>query len=969
MTEEKDLSRPIYGSIRRRLMLWGLVLLGSALMLNTIAGSIYTRHQIRQASAKLQKEMASLTARRIRSFIERKLERLQDAATAMSLHPLGGQEQKLLGLLLVKNDPSFIEFSIVDHQGMELLKSSERTVYLTSEFQKKSASAAFLKAIGGDFYVSPVRTSDHAEPYVTLAVPLWAGSQKPIGALIAEANLKFLWDVVGESTFGSDAYAYVIDERGKVIAHRDASLVLKGLNVESLSKIRRFLSTRSEDPMPGEEGLGISGKQVLSTYAPVPELGWAVVVEEPVELALADLDRLHRYAFLLVGVGLLVGAGIIVWASRKITRPIQELREGAEIIGAGNLKHRANIKTGDEIEELADAFNKMTEALQNSYATLEQKVEQRTREMSALYEVTTAVNESLDVQSILDAVIAKTTEIFHFQATRVFLFNEALDALEIRASFEAVPKYFRGTRSFRRGQGVVGRVADSGEPLIFEDIWTDSRYAAFSKTKAMQIAERHFFAAFPIKNQSHVVGVITFNGEAPRKLTTDEIRLLTSMAEHLGVAIEKANLFGQVQSRSQHLAVLNTIGAAVSHSLDLDVILQEAVEKIIETFSFDACWIYILDPSEQHLRLKAHKGFNTETAQSMDRRPIMGGISGKIFETRLPMVFDDLQNDPHYQQISSRNRVTSLGFRSAAGFPIKAGNKINGTLHVANHVRHHFASDHLQLLESIAHTVGVAVENARLFAEVKEKTSELEKANRELVEATQAKSEFIAAMSHELRTPLHIIIGHSDLTRDGTFGAVSDQQQTVMRKISRNARVLLKMINDVLTLSRIEAKKMSLDIETVEIKDVLEQAQTHVEQINRDNHVEVSWHIDENIPPVVTDPIKLEEILQNLIGNAFKFTPNGRIDVGVRELQDRGRVEFSVADTGIGIEAHNLGKIFEDFEQVKGSNSGNNGGVGLGLSIVKKYLDLMQGEIQVESKPGQGSKFTFSIPRLVSLHS
>ena len=457
MTDQlKDRIRPAHGSIKRRFMLWGLFLLGVALVLNTIAGSIYTRRQIRHASADLQKEMASLTARRIRSLIERKIERLQDTGIAMSLHPLGGQEQKLLGLLLLKNDPSFIEFSVLDNQGMELLKSSERRVYLTSELQDRSASVPFLKATRDDFYISSVRTSDRAEPYVTLAVPLRTGPHRLTGVLIAEAHLKFLWEIIAESRFGTGGYAYLVDEQGKLIAHRDASLVLKGLNLENLPKIRRFLRNRSEDGLPGEEGTGITGEPVLSAYAPVPELGWAVVVEEPVALALADLDKLHHYALLLLGVGLLVGAGIIVGLSRKITKPIQELRAGAEIIGAGNLQHRAIIKTGDEIEELADEFNKMAAALQNSYATLEQKVEQRTQEVSALYEVTTAVNKSLDVQSILDAVIAKVTEIFHFQATRIFLFNEAMDELELRASFEAVPIHVQGTRAFKLDRASLG---------------------------------------------------------------------------------------------------------------------------------------------------------------------------------------------------------------------------------------------------------------------------------------------------------------------------------------------------------------------------------------------------------------------------------------------------------------------------------------------------------------------------------
>jgi len=353
----------------------------------------------------------------------------------------------------------------------------------------------------------------------------------------------------------------------------------------------------------------------------------------------------------------------------------------------------------------------------------------------------------------------------------------------------------------------------------------------------------------------------------------------------------------------------------------------------------------------------------------MARRKTASGIGGLVLQTGERLVFEDVQTDERYLKLSSTGKVRALGFVTTAGFPIRAKDKVIGTLHVVNRVKRHFAAEELQLIESIAQEIGVAVENARLFAEVNEKTSALVQTNQELQEATRTKSEFIAAMSHELRTPLNIIMGNSDLTRDGFFGELNGDQRDALQKVSRNARVLLKMINDVLALSCLDAKKMSLDIDTVEVEEIITHAQTHVEQINRDKRLEVHWDIDRSIPPLVTDPIKLEEILQNLIGNAFKFTPNGRVEVRVRNLCREERVEFTVADTGIGIESENLAKIFNEFEQISEAHTGGFSGVGLGLSIVKKYIDLMQGDIQVESQPGQGSIFTFSLPRSVSLSS
>jgi signal transduction histidine kinase len=950
------------GSIRRRLMAWGLALLGAALVINTIAGSIYTRRQIRKTSAELQFEVASLTANRVHALMLRKIERLQDLAVAMSLHPMGGEEQKLLGLLLLKNDRSFTELAILNESGSELLKFSERRVYLPADLGRPSDSAPFQLSTQGEFYISEVRPTDQAEPYVTMAVPLKAGPRTVVGVLVAKGNLKFLWDLIANSQFSSAGYCYLVDQQGKLIAHRDPSLVLKSMDLRAHPKVRQFLQTRSGDSEPGAEAPGINGQAVLSTYAAVTDLGWAVVAEEPVGIALAELGAVQRHALLLLVFGLLAGAGVIVWVSAKITRPIQQLRAGVRTIRAGNLQHRANIQTSDEIQELAEEFNQMTAALQNSYASLEQQVQERTQAISALYDISTTINQSLELDSVLRQVIKKITEIFRFSATRIFLLNPQESLLELRASFAANAEQCWPKAAFEHGEGIIGRAAESGEPMIFEDIATDPGYARLSFSRATKKAGFRFVAVFPIKTQSRVLGAIVFNGDAPRRLTADETRLIGAMAEHLGVAAQKASLYRQSAVRAQHLAVLNRIGAAVSRSLDLDIILREAVDKIAEALSFDAAWIYQLDPADRQLHMRAYRGLGDEMAKSMATRSIKMGISGQVMESGQRLVFEDIRHNALYQELTRGGKVVALGFHTASAFPIRAKGKVIGTLHVANRTMRHFAPDELQLIESIAQEIGVAVENATLFTELKEKTIELAKMNQELLQATHAKSEFIAAMSHELRTPLHVIIGNADLTSDGFFGELNPEQQKALQKISRNAQVLLKMINNVLAFSEPNAKRMTLEISTVEVEDLIAHARAHVEQINRDNQLEVRWDVDRGIPTLRTDALKLEEILHNIIGNAFKFTTEGGIDVRVRNLAAQERVEFSIADTGIGIEPEDLHKIFDEFEQIKEAHTGQFDGVGLGLSIVKKYLELMQGEIHVESRPGYGSTFTFSVP-------
>jgi signal transduction histidine kinase len=290
-------------------------------------------------------------------------------------------------------------------------------------------------------------------------------------------------------------------------------------------------------------------------------------------------------------------------------------------------------------------------------------------------------------------------------------------------------------------------------------------------------------------------------------------------------------------------------------------------------------------------------------------------------------------------------------------------------LHLANKQKRQFAPDELQLIESIAQEIGVAAENARLFEQVNQKTAELGKMNQELQEANHAKSEFIAAMSHELLTPLNVIMGNAELTGDGFFGDINPEQKKSMTQIRHHSQFLLKLVNDVLALSRLDAKKMSIEPAHVNIDEVIGHAQSQIEQLNRNNRLQVSWDVEPGLPTIVTDLTKLEEILQNLIGNAFKFTPRGRIHLRVRNIKELERIEFRVADTGIGIEPHDMARIFSAFEQIKEAHTGDFNGVGLGLNIVKKYLELMHGDIRVESEPGEGSTFIFSVPHSIPAHA
>ena len=244
------------------------------------------------------------------------------------------------------------------------------------------------------------------------------------------------------------------------------------------------------------------------------------------------------------------------------------------------------------------------------------------------------MNESLALNDILNAIISKTIEIFRFESIRVFLFNAERDTLELQASFAANPEQETAIRRFKRGKGVIGHVADTGEPMIFEDVRTDPRYAELSTTKATVNANLGFFAVIPIKTQARVFGAILFSAQAPRKLAQEETRLLTAISEHLALAVEKANLYRESEKKAEQLSVLNTIGEAVNQSLNLDTVLGTAIDRMTKTLNFDASWIYMLAPSGEELALMSHTGIDSETIRTLGHKNISSSVTGQIFEIR-----------------------------------------------------------------------------------------------------------------------------------------------------------------------------------------------------------------------------------------------------------------------------------------------------------------------------------------------
>jgi signal transduction histidine kinase len=318
------------------------------------------------------------------------------------------------------------------------------------------------------------------------------------------------------------------------------------------------------------------------------------------------------------------------------------------------------------------------------------------------------------------------------------------------------------------------------------------------------------------------------------------------------------------------------------------------------------------------------------------------------------MFVDDMATDEAYLNMAHSRSMLELGFRGSFLMPIKTGGECIGVMNCLSKRTHPFSQSDIRLIDALTYHLGVAAGNAKLFSEVRRKTIELEEANK-------AKDEFLGVVSHELRTPLNVIKGYAEVLSGKMFGELNRQQESALDKITNQSSSLLHMINDVLRATTIDAQTVKVAPVDVDLGALLSELRDSYRFADASER-EIAWEFSADGPILRVDDEKLRAVLQNLINNAIKFTERGVITVSAYSLAKNHGVEIRVADTGIGIPADKIDTIFGMFQQVDGSVTRGYGGVGLGLYIVKNYLDLMGGRIEVTSELGKGTTFLITLP-------
>jgi GAF domain-containing protein len=636
---------------------------------------------------------------------------------------------------------------------------------------------------------------------------------------------------------------------------------------------------------------------------------------------------------------------------------------GTEAIGAIRVTRREPSRFADaEVELLKTFADQAVIAIEN--VRLFKELQAKNAELTDALEQQTATSEILkvisssptDVQPVFDAIVRSASHLCGGEYAIVTRYDG--EFLRLAAQYNARPglanlteRLFprRPSRDLPSGRAILDRVAahipDTAED---RDLAPDVAGIAGS------------YLSVPMVRDGVPVGAIGVSRATVGPFAPEQIALLETFADQAVIAIENVRLFKELEARTHDLTrsvdelrALAEVGQAISSTLDLQAVLKTIVTRAIQLTGVDAGAIYEYDEQREIFEPRATERLEEDIVQMLVHTPVRKGqgATGRLAEMPEPIQLADLRDI--VEQVPVRDAFLRAGYRALLAVPLIREDHLIGGLTVFRRTAGEFAAATVDLLRTFATQSTLAIQNARLFREIADKSRQLEV-------ASQHKSEFLANMSHELRTPLNAIIGFSEVLSERMFGELNEKQEEYLKDIHASGQHLLSLINDILDLSKIEAGRMELELTDFHLPAALDNALTLVRERAGRRGIALHMTADERLDYVRADERKVRQVVLNILSNAIKFTPEGgRIEV--RAIPVDGSVQVSVTDTGVGIAPEDQEAIFEEFRQV-GTADKKVEGTGLGLALSRKFIELHGGRIWVESQVGVGSTFTFTIP-------
>jgi GAF domain-containing protein/HAMP domain-containing protein len=596
---------------------------------------------------------------------------------------------------------------VLDNHGTVVATAPERPEALRRNWSNRSYFRQMLRS-PRTVFSDIVADGPGGAEVIVVAVPIIGDQGQFLGIIagmfrLGATTVSRFYNDIARLRLGESGSTYLVDGQGRVVYHSDQDRI--GDDFSTQPVVQQVL----KGEVGGVRTRDLDGQEIVASFAPVPGTAWGFVTEESWIALISPSQGYQQFLLLLLLLGVVVPALVVAVGVKRITRPISELISAAQEVAGGNFGQTITARTGDEIEELAKQFNTMAAQLQGTYAYLEQRVADRTRELAALNAIAAVVSQSLDLDEVLNDALDKTLQVMEVEAGGIYLLDEEAKVLTVAAQRGFSSRFVSEIDRLRVGEGFSGRVAKSGQPLVVRNASADPRLTRM----VVRDEGLRSLAIVPLSSRGKALGTLFAVTHGYREFTDQDVQLLVSIGHQIGVAVENARLFEAESKRRQEATLLAEMAKLISGTLDLDEVLRLTAEYAVDVFDVHCCCVFLYDERRGVLRPAAKIGFDEQAAATIAGVTFSPRkrMQQTVFESLQPLIIEDVPLDPHLSP------GDLLDLQSALVVPIEVGGRRLGAVQLGTRRprRRRFTAEEGELALAMANQAAVVIENARLF--------------------------------------------------------------------------------------------------------------------------------------------------------------------------------------------------------------------------------------------------------------